>query len=278
MKDRAPNGSDAAAFSFTCLLPVCPRDDAELLRDALHSIFANTLRPTHTIVCEDGDLTLEQNGVLSEAARELSFERIRNPGAPGLHNNLNHALPYVSTRWICRADADDINAPNRFADRIGFLAANPLVSVLGSDIDELLPDGTSRVKHMPETQKDILKWAIYRNPINHMTVFVATEALRTAGGYPSIPLKEDYALWLRMLAEGYRFANLRKPLVRVRLGADFYRRRSGMRHLVSEARLHSFRAGLSGVGQSRALAASGARMLALATAPAARHIYETRLR
>jgi hypothetical protein len=187
-------------------------------------------------------------------------------------------LPHVATRWICRADADDVNEPNRFADQIGFLAANPLVSVLGSDISELLPDGNRRIKHMPQTQEEILTWALYRNPINHMTVFVATEALRISGGYPSIPLKEDYALWLRMLAEGYRFANLPRPLVRVRLGSDFYRRRSGVRHLVSEARLHPFRAGLSGVGQGRALAASGARMLALATAPAAKHIYETRLR
>ncbi|MEO8811333.1 MAG: hypothetical protein ABI376_00275, partial [Caulobacteraceae bacterium] len=101
---------------------------------------------------------------------------------------------------------------------------------------------------------------------------------RACGGYPAIPLREDYGLWLRMIAGGFRLANLPDVLVRARLGADFYGRRSGAGTLASEWALYRLRLEAHGADRGRAFAAFAARSLALAAEPPARLIYESVLR
>ena len=221
-------------MKFTCLLPVHDGDDADLFRQAHASILANTLLPTRILICQDGVLP----PLLQRAVAETGESIVENPGRKGLHHNLNHALARVATPWICRADADDINLPNRFTRQITFLADHPEVSVLGGAIEEVSPGCASHFKSMPLTHAAISARARWRNPVNHMTAFVRTQPLRDAGGYPAIPCKEDYGLWLAMLARGHRFANLPDVLVRARLGAGFHDRRAGLHNLASEFALY----------------------------------------
>lgn len=49
-----------------------------------------------------------------------------------------------------------------------------------------------------------------------MTVCFWRDFIRDLGGYPEVPLKEDYALWARAIARGARVANLPQVLVRAR--------------------------------------------------------------
>ena len=265
---------NADALTFTCLLPVCADDDADHCREALDSIAAATLAPDALIICQDGPLP----GGLEQVVAACGARRVVNPGPRGLHHNLNHAIASVRTSWICRADADDLNLPRRFETQVRFLAENSDVDVLGAGLIEFWPDGRTREKPMPMGHEAIIRRARYRNPINHMTAFVRTQALRAVGGYPDIPMKEDYGLWLTMIAHGYRLANLDEPLVRARLGADFYRRRSGARHLASEYALFKLKRNMADIGPAVAAAAFIARAGALASATTARAVYETVLR
>lgn len=221
-------------MNFTCLLPVHDGDDADLFRQAYASIIANTLLPTRILICRDGVLP----PMLQQAVAETGAAIVDNPGPKGLHHNLNHALARAETTWICRADADDINLPDRFARQVAYLADHPDLSVLGGAIEEVSPDGAIHLKSMPLTHAAIAGRARWRNPVNHMTAFVRTEAARDSGGYPAIPRKEDYGLWLALLARGHRFANLPNVVVRARLGADFHARRGGLHNLASEYALY----------------------------------------
>ena len=221
-------------MKFTCLLPVHDGDDVDLFRQAYASIIANTLLPTRILICRDGALST----ALGRAVAETGATIIGNPGHKGLHHNLNHALTRVETPWICRADADDLNLPDRFARQAAFLSDHPDVSVLGGAIEEVLPGGGRRLKSMPLTHASIRARARWRNPVNHMTAFVRTQPLREAGGYPAIPSKEDYGLWLAMLAHGCRFANLPDILVRARIGPGFLGRRAGLHNIASEYALY----------------------------------------
>ena len=221
-------------MKFTCLLPVHDGDDADLFRQAYASIIANTLPPTRILICQDGVLPPTLQRVVTETGAAI----VENPGRKGLHHNLNHALARVETAWFCRADADDINLPDRFARQVAYLAGHPEVSVLGGAIEEVSPGGGAHLKSMPLAHAAISGRARWRNPVNHMTAFVRTEAARDSGGYPAIPRKEDYGLWLAMLARGHRFANLPDVLVRARLGTDFHGRRGGLHNLASEYALY----------------------------------------
>jgi glycosyltransferase involved in cell wall biosynthesis len=263
---------------FTCLLTVCPSDEAAHFAEAVESIALATLRPAEVLICQDGDLPDVLRGAVDAAAARLGARSVRNPGPRGLHHNLNHALDAVRTPWIARCDADDINAPDRFLEQVEWLRAHPETGVLGCDLTEFFPDGRMRRKPMPADHEAILAWAAWRNPVNHNTVFCRTVHLRNAGGYPDVPYKEDYALWLRLLDSGVKFANLPRPLVRARLGEGFYGRRANLESLRGEWRLYRLRRGLVHLGGATAALACAMRSAALAAGPLTRLIYESGLR
>ena len=254
---------------FTCLLPVHADDDPGAFSRAFASVTANSLRPSAILLCQDGALP----AALGEAVAATRAAVTVNAGPKGLHHNLNHALRRVDTPFVCRADADDVNLPDRFERQAGFLAARGEVDVLGGAIAEVSPDGRRRIKPMPLTHEAIARRARWRNPVNHMTAFMRTEAVRSAGGYPNIPQKEDYALWLAMLARGARFANLPDILVEAHVGRGFHDRRCGLKNLASEHALYR----LGGATPTAALAHL-ARALALATPVGARVVYRGLLR
>lgn len=70
-----------------------------------------------------------------------------------------------------------------------------------------------------------------------MTVAYRKSAVLAAGGYQHHLYMEDYNLWLRMLAQGTKVANMSESLVLVRAGDEMYRRRRGGVYVKSEWQL-----------------------------------------
>ena len=268
---------EAGRLAFTCVVPVHAGDDSAHFDLAMTSIARSTLRPAAVLIARDGDLPAALTHVV-DACVAAGAEVTRNPGAKGLHHNLNHAIPRVRTPWIARADADDVNVPDRFARQALHLEQHPDVAVLGSAIAEFWPDGRRREKHMPTSHAAIVRQAAWRNPINHMTAFARRDAVIDCGGYPALIQKEDYGLWLIMIGRGYRLANLDEPLVEARLGTDFYDRRAGRRNLASELGIYRIKRGVMGIGPARAGLALAARVAALTASGPARLVYEGLLR
>ncbi len=89
---------------------------------------------------------------------------------------------------------------------------------------------------------------------------------------------EDYGLWLTMIGRDRLFANLDLPLVRARLGADFYDRRAGRRNLASELGIYRIKRGVPRIGATRAWLAMAARAAILTGSGPARVVYERLLR
>ena len=269
--------SSTTGVAFTCLVPVHAADDADHFAEAMRSIARSTLRPTEVLIAQDGDLSAALAAEV--AACLLAGARLtRNPGPRGLQHNLNYALSEVRTPWLARADADDINLPERFALQARFVEENPEIDVLGGGILEFWPDGRQREKRMPLTLDQIVRRARWRNPINHMTAFARVAAITECGGYPNLDRKEDYGLWLTMIGRGRLFANLDRPLVRARLGGDFYERRSGRHNLESEVGLYRIKRSVPRIGAVRAWLALAARAAILTGGGPARFVYERALR
>ena len=264
-------------LAFTCVVPVHAGDDPAHFDLVMTSIARSTLRPAAVLIAQDGDAPDALRSVV-EACVAAGAEVTRNPGAKGLHHNLNHAIPQVRTPWIARADADDINAPDRFARQASYLEQNSGVAVLGTGIAEFWPDGRRREKRMPLDHGAIVRHAAWRNPINHNTAFLRLDAFIDCGGYPPLVQKEDYGLWLTMIASGHHLANLPELLVEARLGADFYERRAGRRNLASELGLYRIKRRVAGIGPAQAGLAMAARMATLTASGPARLVYEGLLR
>jgi glycosyltransferase involved in cell wall biosynthesis len=263
--------------AFTCLLPVYGGDNAAFFREAVQSIEASVLAPAEVVICQDGDLPTDLAAEVVAAVR-AGARVVVNAGPRGLHHNLNTALREVRTSWVARCDADDINVPDRFRRQASYLAAHPEVGVLGGDLIEFWPSGLTRSKLMPLDHADIVGWAQWRSPINHNTVFYRPEDVLAVGGYPDVPYKEDYALWLKLIARGVRFANLRADLVRARLGEGFYDRRAGVKNLASEWQVYRLKRAIPALAGPAAVAAWAARSAVLASGPVSRVVYNLGLR
>ena len=254
----------STGVAFTCLVPVWRADDPETFKAAIVSLAASTLAPDAIVIAQDGPLPAPLRKVVGRAVDRFRARWIVNDGAPGLHHNLNNAMGAVQTPYVARLDADDLNLPGRFAAQAAFARLHPEVAAFGGAILEFTPEGRTRGKSMPASHEAILRFAAWRNPINHMTAFFRRDAFLAAGGYPDIPRKEDYGLWLAMLARGERLANLPQVLVHARLGGDFHRRRTGPGALASERALHRLRRAVPGLDRRASRLALVARSAALA--------------
>lgn len=216
-------------IALSVVLPVYAGADPDHFRAALASVYAQTLRPVEILVVEDGPLTPAHYDVLAGFAGEQPPpRRITLPDNRGAAAANQAGLAAASCPWIAKADADDINEPDRFALQAAALSAGgwDLVGTAMTEFD----DGTGTVigvRSMPEAPADITRAARANNPFNHPTVVYRRDLALAVGGYGPPAHMEDYDLLARMLAAGARATNLPHALVRFRGGdAMLARRRS----------------------------------------------------
>lgn len=213
------------------LMSVYKKDDAVYLRQALTSIYDDqTVKPDEIVVVFDGPLTAELYEVLNEfrcGKEDIVFYYSLDTNK-GLGEALRVGTEHCTGDYIFRMDADDISHRCRLEKQLAFVEANPQVDIVGTDIAEFYetPDeGNLRIRSCPAAHADIVTMGKKRNPMNHVTVCIKKSALLMCGGYESLPLLEDYYLWVKMISAGCTFANIHEELVYVRIGNGFHSKR-----------------------------------------------------
>ncbi|QWD04212.1 glycosyltransferase [Polynucleobacter paneuropaeus] len=221
---------------FTVLMALYGGDQAKLFEAAVHSVFANTILPDQFLIVVDGPIpTLLKTAIENLQIPYPLIEFIYMPENKGLANALNMGLTCAKFEWIVRADADDINLPERFYTLAKACLDHPNIQLVGSSILEVDEQGHAlAIRELPSTEEAIRQFAKMRNPFNHMTVAYRLEAALACGGYPHIFLKEDYGLWCYFLAKGYQVMNINTILVHASAGMSMFRRRGGWRYAKSE--------------------------------------------
>jgi glycosyltransferase involved in cell wall biosynthesis len=222
---------------FAVLMAVYLHDDPCFLERAVDSVFLNTLQPNQFVLVADGPLSDGLEKVLKtlQARHTNLIEMLRLPSNKGLAQALNAGLRCIKFPWIVRADADDVNLSHRFSTLAALLTTQPLLGLMSSAILEMDDTGVAiAIRAVPVTEVEIYRFSRFRNPFNHMAVAYRRDAVLACGGYPDIHLKEDYALWCRMLAKGIRVANSPEVLVNATTGPAMYRRRGGWRYAKAE--------------------------------------------
>lgn len=239
---------------FSVLMPVHNRADIFLIFDiAVESVFNNTILPKELVLVVDGHLEPSFKDKIQDLASRYPIRVIWLPQNKGITHALNAGLETINTQWTMRADADDLNLPNRF--QLQIMALERGYDLVGGAIEEVDSSGELlAVKYSPEDEASIREYVKYRNPFNHMTVAFVTKIAKDVGGYPNLALKEDYGLWALFLERGAKVANLKDVLVRATTGRAMYARRGGWASIQSEILLqqHLIRCGV----QSRVLGAA----------------------
>lgn len=231
-----------AKNTFSVLMSVYHKENPDFLNQSLESIYNQSVQADEFILVEDGPLTKKLYEVISNYKKKIkNFKIVKLEKNSGLGIALNEGIKKCSSTYILRADSDDICCKDRFKTQINFAKKNPNVDVFGSSIYEFQNSIKEdlRLKQMP-TSKEINKYIIKRNPINHMTACIKRESLIKAGNYLPMLLLEDYYLWVRMYNLNMKIDNIQKPLVYARIGNGFEKRRGNKTQIIGWKKLQSY--------------------------------------
>ncbi|ENL8515905.1 glycosyltransferase [Providencia rettgeri] len=225
--------------SFSVLLSLYDKENPTFLNECLQSLQDQTLHSEQIVIIFDGYINPSLEAVVNSFQSKLPIEIIKLKKNVGLGMALNEGLKHCKFDLVARMDTDDVCMRNRFEKQINYMHNNPKVAITGSAIDEY--DET--LKNCLFTRKtksqhlDIMNYAKYRSPFNHMTVVFRKSVVLKAGGYLHHLFMEDYNLWLRILAIGSISYNFDESLVIARTGISMIKRRKGKQYIKSELKL-----------------------------------------
>ncbi len=144
----------------------------------------------------------------------------------GLANSLNNCLKISKGEYIARMDADDISMLDRFEKQVKFLDNHPDYAIVGGNAELFDESGTYSQRIMPEyPQKENL---LFGTIFIHPSIMVRKDILLKMNGYrvdKETARCEDYDLWLRMYANGYKGYNIQENIYRFREDINAFKRR-----------------------------------------------------
>lgn len=222
--------------SFSVLMSLYYKEKPVFLDSCFASLANQLLFPTEIVCVFDGPLNAELEAVVLKWSEKLNINIVRLPVNVGLGNALNKGLAHCSFDIVARMDSDDICLPERFQKQIPLFFNDKDLILLGSGIDEfeVCENTIKSVRKVPLSQAEIREYCKIKNPFNHMTVVFRKKEILSLGGYLHHFLMEDYNLWLRVIAKGYKVGNIDSSLVKARVGNGMVGRRKGINYIKSE--------------------------------------------
>lgn len=126
---------------FSVLMSIYKNENPKFLRESLDSILNNTAYPDEIVMVKDGPLTPELETVLQKYQERTGlFHFVIHQKNQGLGLSLRDGLVECKNELVARMDTDDICCTKRFEKQIEFFENHPMVSVVGSYVDEFLKD------------------------------------------------------------------------------------------------------------------------------------------
>ena len=186
------------------------------VKEAVESVLNQTFKDFELLIIDDGSTDRS-----IEIIKSLNDPRINIHGLEtnkGLVNALNVGLDLVDSKYIARADADDICLPNRLLRQVEFMEKNTDVGALGTGFNSLMPDGSIKPGgRFVEDHNSIRLKHLYIIQIIHGTSMLRTEVIKKnqLKFDPSFVHAEDYDFFDR-LSSVSRIANIQDSLYLIR--------------------------------------------------------------
>lgn len=189
---------------------------AQLIRETLSSVFAQTFRDFEVIVIDDGstDDTLD---VLNEYSNGIELYRISHSGQAAARNI---GLQRSSSEYVAFLDSDDIWDVRFLEAMTRVLGNSPGAGFAFCDYGTFDERGIIRESFLPTEHKirgDIFARLLQVNFICTGALLIRRTCFDEIGGFdPQLPVVEDWDLWLR-LARKFMAEYEDEPLLRIRL-------------------------------------------------------------
>lgn len=201
----------------------------ETLSAAIDSVIAQTYTDWHFIICDDGSSDRSYEIAISyQEADPERFLVIRNEKNLGLNATLNKCLRLADGDYIARMDGDDLCDPQRFEKEVAVLNEHPeyaIVSCHMTTFDEDGDWGCIKTLEMPLKRDFPTQVPMFC----HAPCMIRREAFWDVEGYTEdkrLLRVEDYHLWYKFYAKGYRGYNIQEPLYKMRDDREALHRRT----------------------------------------------------
>lgn len=226
---------------FSVLISIYCKENPAYFREALDSIFSQTILPSEIVLVKDGKLTPELDAVIDEyTTRYPIFKIITNEKNLGLGLSLAKGVLACSNEYIARMDTDDTMPNDRFEKEFALLEQGyDVVSCWTAFYNESMTELIA-IKKRPQMHDDLLRLAKKRSPMSHPGSVYRRSKVLLAGNYQHCNLYEDYHLWVRMFMAGAKFGNVQEVLYNFRTSNQLVSRRGGWGYALNELKAFIF--------------------------------------
>jgi glycosyltransferase involved in cell wall biosynthesis len=196
------------------------RDAAATVEEAARSILAQQGVSLELVAVDDGSRDDGPARLRAIAASDPRVVALAGEGE-GIVAALARALAAAHGDVVARMDADDVALPGRLARQAAALAEDPRLGVVGTQVEALGPCGEGMRRYVDwqngvVSASDHARELFVESPLCHPSVALPRRALEAVGGWRDAPWAEDYDLWLRLDAAGWRIAKVPEVLLRWR--------------------------------------------------------------
>ena len=199
----------------------------EILKLAIESILNQSYKDFEFIICEDGskDGTYELVRMLTNHDKRVIL--LKNKKNKGLAYSLNKCIKISKGSYIARMDADDISERYRLEKQVNFLDNHLEYAMVGCNLLLINDKGiwSKRILIEKPTPKSFL----FTSPFCHPAIIIRKDVLSKVNNYRVEKITrraEDYDLFMRMYAKGYKGYNMQEFLYQFREDTSAYKRRA----------------------------------------------------
>ena len=167
-----------------------------MVSEAIESVLTQTFRHYQLIVVDDGsdDGTAEGLGAYSNEITLICQSR------SGVAAARNRGVGYARGQYICFLDSDDLWRPRKLEKQLEFMNANPDVTICQTE--EIWIRNGVRVnpgKRHRKPSGNIFRASLDLCLVSPSCVMMTRELFLRSGGFDeTLPVCEDYDLWLRL--------------------------------------------------------------------------------
>jgi glycosyltransferase involved in cell wall biosynthesis len=200
--------------AISVILPVYNADN--YVAEAVESILAQTFSDYELLLIDDGSTDGSLAILQRYAARDDRIVLISRENR-GLVASLNEGIALARGKWLARMDADDIALPRRFERQIAWLNQTH-ADICGSWVQTF--GARSVMWRYPVSHEASEVQLLFDVPVAHPVVMAHRDVFRSLKYDSRFAQVEDYDIWQRAWAAGFKFANIDEALLRYRTHAE----------------------------------------------------------
>ena len=189
------------------------------LVQAIDSILNQTYQNFEFIIIDDCS-TDNSSHILQEYAQKDSRIKIikkeKNIGIKGFIENLNLGISIAKGKYIARMDQDDVSLPERFQKQVDFLENNPEITLVGAQLNlvneqnKITGEAIAALHH-----RDIVKRITSQIQLFHPVIMFRKD--QNIQYREKFLYCEDYDLYLNLITQGKKLANINEKLLHYRI-------------------------------------------------------------